>query len=380
MDFLEKLNKLFGTWYESLFGDLDSEIRPKDVLRKIIKTMEDNRKEGLDNRIYVPNKYILQLSFDSDEEREYLLAFLDKEELETALKKYMAQNDYHVRGPLDFTIEEVEKAEGEVESEKLRVKCKWDFQHVGEEARSPEALSVLNVETQGPNSIYEEDLTVADTDLYDASTVAPPLLLIKNPDGSTQRFLLTKPVVVIGRSRRLNNDLILGRDGMVSKRHAKIELTQKGFVIKDLHSTNGVWVNNERVFDPNGRLLEDGDVIRLGATELVFKQGDGVRQFATDVKIRRARLVSEDGGEDFLLASKVTIGRSLGSDLRLDHPSVSRRHAMIVSMGDDYYIEDLGSTYGTWLNEIRLPVASRTKLHRGDLIQIGEVRLRFEVD
>ncbi|MGB9587411.1 MAG: FhaA domain-containing protein, partial [Armatimonadota bacterium] len=303
MDFFERLNRVFGSWYESLFGDIASDIRPKDVLRKIINTMEDNRKEGLDNRIYVPNKYVLEIAFSCDEEREYLLAFLDKAEFETALRKYMAQNQYYTRGPLDFTIEEVSPPEAEARPEKLKVKCKWDVR-AAEKDTSPVVVSGLAKEgSAGLSESYEEEYTVAAADLYDESTVAPPSLLIEGRIGPKREFLLTKPVTIIGRSRRLGNDLVLDWDGMVSKRHAKITLTSEGFTIFDLDSTNGVWVNGEKVVGSNGKLLNNGDTIRLGVTELIFKEK--AEKHAPDTASigsiqLRPKLVFDDGSE-FLL-------------------------------------------------------------------------------
>jgi len=375
MDFFEKLNKAFAGWYESWFGDEVSDIRPKDVLRKIIGAMEDSRKEGLDNRAYVPNNYILEIAFDSEEEKEYLLAFLDKDELESALRKYMSQNKYYVRGPLDFTIEEVTPVEGEAGPEKLKVRCKWDIQ---KEAPVPAPQEAVPGRPYEPYE--EEEYTIAATDMYDAATVAPPLLRIKQPDGSTQQFLLTKPVTIIGRSQRLNNDLVIERDGMVSKRHARMSLGPEGFTVVDLNSTNGVWVNDARVTSPQGRPLRSGDVIRLGATELVFEEA-GARPAPVPSRADASHPRLVIGAEDFPLASEVTIGRSLSADLRLDHSSVSRRHARISSPdGSEFYIEDLGSRAGTRLNGVDVPESSPVRLHHGDRIQVGEVELRFEVD
>ena len=127
MDVFEKFNSKFGRWYEGLFGsDGGGELRPKDVLRKLTTAMEDNRKEGLDGKIYVPNKYVLELAVPDADERDYLLSFLDEEELVAVLQKFMAQNGYQARGPLDFTIAEVPAAERETRTEKLRVKVRYE--------------------------------------------------------------------------------------------------------------------------------------------------------------------------------------------------------------------------------------------------------------
>jgi pSer/pThr/pTyr-binding forkhead associated (FHA) protein len=382
MDVFEKMNKAFSGWYESWFGDAVSDIRPKDVLRKVVGAMEDNRKEGLDNRIYVPNKYILEIAFETEEEKEYLLAFLDKDEFESALRKFMAQNKYYVRGPLDFTIEEV-TPEGEAQPPKLTVKAKWDVRPMEKETEPP----VLDAPPQAvPGTPYEpyeeEEYTVAGTDVYDASTIAPPTLNIKHADGSTSRFSLTKPVTVIGRSHRLNNDLVIENDGMVSKHHAQISLGPDGFTITDLGSTNGVWVNDEKV---TKAILRSGDVVRLGVTELVFEES-GVRvpiQVSASGAISRPRLVIDRGGrtEEFRLASEITLGRSLTSDVRFDDHSVAQRHARIFARdNDDYYIEDTGSDSGTMVNGVLVPRSSPVRLHSGDEIRLGEVGLRFEVD
>lgn len=379
MDVFEKLNKTFAGWYENLFGDAVSDLRPKDILRRIIGAMEDNRKEGLDNKVYVPNKYVLEIAFDSDEEREYLLAFLDKDELETALRKYMSQNKYFLRGQLDFTIEETNREEGGSAPEKLKVKCRWDTQRSvaepvkidWEEERQP---------IHPPAECAEEDeFTVAATDMYDASTIAPPILEVSHVDGSSRQFALAKPSITIGRSSRTGNDLILDKDGMVSKRHAQITLGADGFTIGDMNSTNGVWVNGERI---ESRVLRDGDLIKLGATELVFRESarSAIESQLSAVAVHsRPRLIS--GSDEFLLASEMVIGRGLTSDIRFGDPTVSNIHAKVFSTdGTEFYIEDLGSQTNTTVNGVQVIRGSAVRLNPGDQVKLGEVTVRFERD
>ena len=125
MDLFEKINRSFGTWYEGLFGGGD-DVRPKDILRRILAAMEDHRKEGFDNRVYVPNQFILEIDVHDEEEKEYLLAFLDRDELEAAIRRYCQQNHYHIRGPLDFTIKEVDDASLPGKRDKVRVRCRYN--------------------------------------------------------------------------------------------------------------------------------------------------------------------------------------------------------------------------------------------------------------
>lgn len=393
MDVFEKLNKTFAGWYENLFGDAASDLRPKDILRRIICAMEDNRKEGLDNKVYVPNKYVLEIAFDNDEEREYLLAFLDKDELETALRKYMSQNKYFLRGQLDFTIEEITREEG---GGKLAVKCRWDTQRSvaepvpiqwDEEPQPIRPPADVGATTPSPDHVEarlvppdsDEEYTVAATDMYDARTVAPPILQVSQVDGSSRQFALSRPSITVGRSSRTGNDLILDKDGMVSKRHAKITLGADGFTISDMNSTNGIWVNGERT---ESHLLRDGDLIRLGATELVFRESgqSAIKSRLSAVATSsRPRLVS--GGEEFLLASEMVIGRGLTSDIRFGDPTVSGTHAKVFSNdGMEFYIEDLGSQTGTSVNGVQVIRGSAVALHPGDQIKLGEVTLRYERD
>ena len=58
------------------------------------------------------------------------------------------------------------------------------------------------------------------------------------------------------------------RDGSVSANHARVERTAEGFVIEDIGSRNGTYVNSEKL--SGKRLLADGDLLRLGKIILTF--------------------------------------------------------------------------------------------------------------
>ena len=71
-----------------------------------------------------------------------------------------------------------------------------------------------------------------------------------------------------------------------------------------------------------------------------------------------------------------TIGRSPDNDIPIPDPEISRRHAQIVRQSNGYAIVDLGSTNGTFVNDVR--VTELTPLQHGDLIRLGDaIDVRF---
>ena len=93
------------------------------------------------------------------------------------------------------------------------------------------------------------------------------------------------------------------------------------------------------------------------------------------VVVSSPALTEEDGYE--IDGRPLTIGRGPLNDLRLDGDEfASSRHACIEARGDGIWIEDLGSTNGTWVNGVRLE--GTQLLIPGDVIRIGETDLRFE--
>jgi pSer/pThr/pTyr-binding forkhead associated (FHA) protein len=69
-----------------------------------------------------------------------------------------------------------------------------------------------------------------------------------------------------------------------------------------------------------------------------------------------------------------TIGRKDDNDIVIDNQSVSGRHAQIVREGDDFFIEDLNSTNGTFVNNLKI---TKAELFKGDSILIGLHNIDF---
>ncbi len=71
-----------------------------------------------------------------------------------------------------------------------------------------------------------------------------------------------------------------------------------------------------------------------------------------------------------------TIGRDVNNSIIVDDTYASSQHAVLTFRGRAWYLEDVGSTNGTWVNGQR--IGGLTPVGFGDEIQIGQVRLRLE--
>ena len=86
--------------------------------------------------------------------------------------------------------------------------------------------------------------------------------------------------------------------------------------------------------------------------------------------------MGHEPGTSFDLGEGATMGRSDGAEIRVDDPFASSAHARIFPRGEFMYLEDMGSTNGTYLNGRK--VSSTERLRMADLIRIGDTEYRYE--
>jgi hypothetical protein len=95
-----------------------------------------------------------------------------------------------------------------------------------------------------------------------------------------------------------------------------------------------------------------------------------------DPRLEVVAAMGLDPGTNFDLREGGTMGRADTSDIPIDDPFASSVHARIFPREQFMYIEDMGSTNGTYLNGRRLRAAERLKV--GDTVRIGETEYRYQ--
>jgi hypothetical protein len=106
--------------------------------------------------------------------------------------------------------------------------------------------------------------------------------------------------------------------------------------------------------------------------------GPGGRAPATDAYLAVVKGGDLEAGERFDLFGGLSIGRGAEADLRIEDRFASGIHCRIYSRGPTYYVEDMGSTNGTFLNGGQL--RGEAALSDLDEIRIGDTEFRFELD
>lgn len=127
-----------------------------------------------------------------------------------------------------------------------------------------------------------------------------------------------------------------------------------------------------------GAVLHEEATLGLSPVEV---ESEGPEEFPfpeDELEPGQALLLVKHGpnaGSTFLLEAEVTsAGRNPDSDVFLDDVTVSRKHAEVRHTGAEWFVHDLGSMNGTYVNRERVDV---TKLASEDEVQIGKFKLVF---
>jgi len=231
-------------------------------------------------------------------------------------------------------------------------------------------------------------------------------LVIEDDEGKRTVVPLTREQYSIGRK---DGNTIRLTERNVSREHARLYKKANGapvapspekptFVLEDLTSYNGVFVNGLRI--THAQDLSHGDLVQIGDYRIVLQDeslldtaapvtaGDAkatmphapaARQQAASLLDRPNRLVMLAGptpGVEFPLTDeRMTVGRAEDASISINHNSVSRLHCEVHALGDGRFeIVDKGSSNGVRVNASDL---RRGIIEPGDVIELGDVKFKF---
>ncbi len=115
-------------------------------------------------------------------------------------------------------------------------------------------------------------------------SVAPaPKLIIKRQDGQYRELDWVSELLTVGRDGA--NDIVIDHP-LASRRHARLERLVDGYLIRDLESTNGTFVNQQRIDAPHH--LHNQDQIIIADTVIVFHDPEATIKGVVPPELLRA--------------------------------------------------------------------------------------------
>ena len=211
-------------------------------------------------------------------------------------------------------------------------------------------------------------------------------LVVIVEDGTEGRsFSLAEGQLDVGRT---DGDIVLEDDPYVSPRHARLRRVDGAWMLRDLDSTNHVYVRLRK-----SSPLKDGDLLLLGLEVLQFQTvSDGERGlghaiqhgtflFGSPATPRRGRLCQrtvEGVIRDVyhLFRDETVIGREVGDIVFTADPFLSRRHAAIRRnpVTSEFSLVDLDSSNGTYV-----AIRGEVGISDGDFLRIGQHLFRVDL-
>lgn len=234
-----------------------SEVQPVEIASAIRRAMDDRAALLGHGRAMVPNVYTIELSqTDYDRLGDYEDDLSD--DLVAAAQEHAESQGYQPGGPLDVQLIEGEDLETGV----FRVRPST-VKHNGRGAAGDAAPAAARPHTS-TGTVVDEPAVQRPAPRSNPS--ARPWL-----DISGDRYPLLGSLTTLGRDE--SADIVIDDPG-VSRRHSEIRVTTDGphlvTSIRDLNSTNGTFVNGERI---SSQRLQDGDRLTIGRTTATFRAG-----------------------------------------------------------------------------------------------------------
>lgn len=215
-----------------------------------------------------------------------------------------------------------------------------------------------------------------------ARVVGPKLALLDDDGGVVKTIVLDRAETVIGRQ---DADVNFADDVYLSPMHAQLTWRDGALTVRDLGSRNGTWL-----FLDQPVRLTDGDVMLIGSQLVRFRrlgypgphppEADQTRRLGSltptaDVAVL-AQLRGDGSTRDTMHLSpgrSVRIGRVEGDWVFPYDATMSSRHAEVMSVDGDFYLQDTGSRNG-----VALSVRGERPMLPGHKVLLGDQLLRVE--
>lgn len=180
----------------------------------------------------------------------------------------------------------------------------------------------------------------------------------------------SSPVLTLGRN---TNNMVVLPYSIVSGNHATIQLVAGKLYITDNGSTNGTFINGNRIA-PNARVSIENATVNLSREVTLMVRSTNPQNNASNSSSPAG--ISDIGTrilQQLQQKKSIVLGRADGCDIVIDNSQISRTHARISKIGERFYIEDLNSMNGTYLNGQR--INGRMQMSAQDTIILGRIRI-----
>ena len=207
------------------------------------------------------------------------------------------------------------------------------------------------------------------------------VLVLTDPQGEVREIPFEGDRLVLGRSASAD---VTVADPRMSRMHLRFGRgANNGLTVEDLGAANGVVVQGKRAgVAPVS--LQVGDVLEFGDCRLVvasaasaYAPGMSMASLPAVGNVEHGevpswRMVILPDGPDHIIDRPMVLGRSIGTDLTIDHASISRRHVALTPMTNGRLrVDDVGGTNGTFIDGRRLDdsvvLAKKTPITIGDV-------------
>ena len=180
-------------------------------------------------------------------------------------------------------------------------------------------------------------------------------------------FNLVFAQMTIGRGT--DSSIQLKNNASASRKHAVLSIENEDLYITDLHSSNGTFVDEQRISSPTPIYLASQIIIGDQALQVTELRREDDAFHVTFKAVGGA-----DIGQLYMVSVReMTIGRGTTTTLRLADSTgrLSRRHAGFELTNGDIHLRDLTSTNGTYVDGIR--IESPTRINVGVVIKLGGI-------